>query len=76
MVEGEVTNPGNMPALEVRLTWREANTGLRTLPVYYGDNYFSLSPGESREFRIESTAVTKRLALGSRGWNIKPATLR
>ena len=41
----------------MRLTLRNAKTGERILPVYYDDNYFSLLPGESREFRIETPAV-------------------
>jgi hypothetical protein len=75
VVEGEVTNPSRTPALEVRLTLRDANTGQRILPAYYDDNYFSLLPGESREFRIESSVATEPPEVGLSGWNIEPATL-
>jgi hypothetical protein len=75
VVEGEVTNPSKTPALEVRLTLRDADTGQRILPAYYDDNYFSLLPGESREFRIESSVATEPPEVGLSGWNIEPATL-
>ena len=76
-VEGTIKNTGNAPAIEVRLTLRDAKTGLRILPAYYDDNYISLLPGESRNFRIEmrpdaSPAVDVTLD----GWNIIPAAFK
>jgi hypothetical protein len=76
VIEGKITNPGGAPALEVRLTLRDAGTGERVLPVYYDDNYFSLLPGESREFRIETRVVVGKPEVNLTGWNVVPATLR
>jgi hypothetical protein len=72
MVKGRVTNPGKAPAISVRLTLRDAKTSARILPVYYGDNYFSLLPGESKEFEIESPDTTHDVQVAMDGWNIKP----
>ena len=76
IIEGKVTNPGKAPALEVRLTLRDAATGKRILPVYYDDNYFSLLPGESREFRIETSVIADKPQLDLTGWNVVAASLR
>jgi hypothetical protein len=76
VVTGTVTNPAKTPALAVRLTLRDTKTGQRILPAYYDDNYFSLLPGESREFRIETRTQTGDPAVEVSGWNIQPATLR
>ena len=76
VITGEITNPSKIPALAVRLTLRDAKTGRRILPVYYDDNYFSLLPGETREFRIASSVVAERPEMGLSGWNIEPAILR
>jgi hypothetical protein len=76
VVEGKITNPGGAPALEVRLTLRDAETGKRVLPVYYDDNYFSLLPGESREFRIEAGASIGKPEVTLTGWNVIPDSLR
>ena len=76
-IEGKITNPGKAPALEVRLTLRDSATGKRVLPVYYEDNYFSLLPGESREFRIEtSVTAADKAQLDLTGWNVVPTSLR
>jgi hypothetical protein len=73
--KGRITNPGNAPAIEVRLTLRDAKTGDRILPVYYDDNYFSLLPGESKEFRIESPDSARNASVALDGWNIKAENL-
>lgn len=75
VVEGKITNPTRTPALEVRLTLRDAKTGQRVLPVYYDDNYFSLLPGETRKFRIESNIPAGSPEIGLTGWNIVPGNL-
>jgi hypothetical protein len=74
-LEGRVINSDKAPAIEVRLTLRDAKSGQRILPVYYDDNYFSLLPGESKEFRIESPAAARDVCVAMDGWNIKPANL-
>jgi hypothetical protein len=83
-IEGRITNSGKVPALEVRLTLRDAKTGERILPAYYDDNYISLLPGETRKFRVEFGAGQADSAMDARkhpeitldGWNIKPSTSR
>ncbi|HEU5395622.1 MAG TPA: glycoside hydrolase family 2 TIM barrel-domain containing protein, partial [Verrucomicrobiae bacterium] len=76
VIEGKVTNSGNVPAIEVRLTLRDKKTGQRVLPVYYDDNYFSLLPGETKEFRIQFNSKIDHALVDLTGWNIKPGTLR
>lgn len=71
VVEGRITNPGKTPALLVRLTLRDAKTGQRILPAYYDDNYFSLMPGETRDFRIETREPMKDVIVDTTGWNIE-----
>jgi hypothetical protein len=76
-VEGTIKNTSNTPAIEVRLTLRDAKTGLRILPAYYDDNYISLLPGESRNFRIEMRAgAPSAVNVTLDGWNITPSTLK
>lgn len=52
LVNARVTNPGDVPALMVRLMATGSRTHQRILPVLYSDNYFFLMPGESREISI------------------------
>jgi hypothetical protein len=61
-----LTNRGSGIALMVHLQLRKAD-GARVLPVYYGDNYVSLLPGEVRVLRIEAAAGT---AVAVDGWNV------
>ncbi|HTV41746.1 MAG TPA: glycoside hydrolase family 2 TIM barrel-domain containing protein [Candidatus Sulfotelmatobacter sp.] len=77
-IEGRITNTGNVPALEVRLTLRDAKTGQRILPAYYDDNYICLLPGETRNFRIDfrKSDDDKHPEITLDGWNIKPSVLR
>jgi hypothetical protein len=76
IVEGKVTNVGPAPALALKLTLRDSRTGRRILPAYYNDNYFSLLPGQSRDFRIESSPGLEQPQVDLDGWNVKPLTLR
>jgi len=73
IIEGCITNTGKVPALEIRLTLRDHKTGQRILPAYYDDNYISLLPGETRNFRIEFREVdaNKHPEITLDGWNIK-----
>jgi hypothetical protein len=75
VVSVTVSNPSKTPALQVRLTLRDAKTGQRILPVYYQDNYFSLLPGESREVRIETRRAVKDIRVTTDGWNIESGSL-
>ena len=75
VIEGHVTNPSKTPALLVRLTLRDGKTGQRILPAYYDDNYFSLLPGESRDFQIETRDAVRSMIVDADGWNIAPIHL-
>jgi hypothetical protein len=75
-IEGRITNSGKTPALAVRVTLRDSKTDKPILPAYYNDNYFSLLPGESREFRIEFQTPSEKPEVTLSGWNIESATLR
>lgn len=74
-VTGRVTNAGNAPALAVRLTLRDSKTGQRILPAYYDCNFFSLLPGESRDFRIGFNGSPDQPQVDLTGWNIEPGSV-
>ncbi len=71
-VHVRLENIGTTAAIETKLTLLESDGATRVLPAYYGDNYVSLLPGESREIEIESPAAVVKtgLTLGLRGWNV------
>jgi beta-galactosidase/beta-glucuronidase len=71
-VHVRLENTGNSAAIETKLTLLESDGKTRVLPAYYGDNYVSLLPGESKEIDIESpaSALKTSLSLGIRGWNV------
>jgi len=74
VLECKLSNPSQTPVLAIKLTVRDADTGLRVLPVYYGDNYVSLLPGETRRIHIECGPVAHpEVTLD--GWNVKPTTI-
>ena len=68
-------NPSSTVALAIRLKLlREGSSG-RVLPVYYGDNYFSLLPGEKRVVKIDfarGDLQGEEPRLEVEGWNIDP----
>jgi hypothetical protein len=72
---GNITNPTKTPVLETRLTLRDAKTRERILPAYYDDNYISLLPGETRNFRIESSVTAAEPEVDLSGWNVVSARL-
>jgi hypothetical protein len=71
-VHARLENIGTTAAIETKLTLLEGDGATRVLPAYYGDNYVSLLPGETKEIDIESpvSAVRSGLTLGLRGWNV------
>ena len=71
-VKVHLQNKGTSAAIQTKLTLLEADGATRVLPVYYGDNYISLLPGEEKEIEIEAPApaVKSGLTLGVRGWNV------
>jgi hypothetical protein len=68
----QLQNKGTAAALANKLTLVNASDKSRILPAYYGDNYVSLLPGESREIEIEYPASAAKGApqLNLRGWNL------
>lgn len=65
-------NPGSSVAFGIRLKVQTAVTNQRVLPAFYGDNYFTLLPGQSKSVPIE---FDERLLHGEKprlsyeGWN-------
>jgi hypothetical protein len=70
-VDVTLHNPGKQIALMAHVQLRRKN-GERVLPVYYSDNYVSLTPNESRTITIEAaTSDLKGEALVVvDGWNV------
>ncbi|MCI5582031.1 MAG: discoidin domain-containing protein [Phocaeicola plebeius] len=69
-----VENASQTPALLIRLNLTGAQDGLQILPVIYGDNYFSLLPGEKKEIRLRWKDVDTRgnqPKLVVSGYNVK-----
>lgn len=65
-----LTNSGDVPAVLVKLTLKNAATGQRILPAYYSDNYISLLPGEQRAITVEFSSGGSMPDFGLRGWNV------
>jgi hypothetical protein len=77
MIHVKLQNTGGDVALQTKLTLLNAGDSSRILPAYYGDNYVSLLPGESREIDIEypASAAKGEAELGIRGWNVTPGKI-
>ena len=74
----QVTNATHSVALMIHLEVTVAGSGKRVLPVFYGDNYFSLLPGEHRTVSMElpdSSLARGPLAVAVDGWNVVPQTI-
>jgi hypothetical protein len=72
VIDVRLKNSGRAVALNAKITMLD-EAGRRVLPVYYGDNYVSLLPGEAREIEVRCPAggsPCSRVAL--RGWNVIP----
>jgi hypothetical protein len=66
-------NPGKHIALMTHLQLRRRDPGDRVLPVYYSDNYVSLTPGETKSIAIEaalSDLTGQDPLVMVDGWNI------
>jgi hypothetical protein len=70
-----VKNTGSAPALMTKLTLKDAATGERILPAYYGENYVSLLAGEERTITVKFPAGSAKPAVGLRGWNLQTQTI-
>jgi hypothetical protein len=68
----QLQNKGTAAALANKLTLVNASDKSRILPAYYGDNYFSLLPGESKDIDIEypASAAKGEPQVNLRGWNL------
>jgi hypothetical protein len=71
-----LSNRGAAPALAVKLTLRDAQTGQRILPAYYSDNYVCLLPGEVRDLSIDGLPAAAQPEVDLDGWNVEPAQIR
>jgi beta-galactosidase/beta-glucuronidase len=71
-----LTNGSATVALMTHLQLRRAQSRERVLPVFYGDNYITLAPGESRTVTMEAAAESFKgedaLVLVD-GWNVTVA---
>ena len=72
-IEVSIDNPAGGPlAFFLRIALVSGESRKRILPVFYGDNYVSVAPGEKRTLSIEySPGVSSAGALVSiSGWNV------
>jgi hypothetical protein len=76
-VHVQLQNRGAAVALANKLTLVNASDKSRILPAYYGDNYVSLLPGETREVEIEypASAAKGDPQLNLRGWSLAPTVV-
>jgi hypothetical protein len=68
-------NPSDALAFQVWLRLQHADNNKPVRPAFYGDNFFSLLPGESRAVSIEfsdQAAQGERVQMRVDGWNIVP----
>jgi hypothetical protein len=66
-------NPGTQVALMTHVQLRRKKSGERVLPVYFSDNYVSLTPNESRTITIEAATADLKGETGLvlvDGWNV------
>ena len=64
-------NPTKSVALMTHLQLRDATTRRRILPVFYGDNYVSLLPGEAKTLTLEATLPSGAAPIVLiDGWNV------
>jgi hypothetical protein len=76
IVDVRLANGGRAAALAAKITLLDGG-GRRVLPVYYGDNYLTLLPGESRHVLVRCPHAGSRCAqVALRGWNIEPRTTK
>jgi hypothetical protein len=72
-VTATITNSSANVALMIRLKMLRSTSGVRVLPTYFEDNYFSLLPGESKQVKIEFDSKYlggENPKLMVEGWNI------
>ena len=76
-IDVDLKNQTSGIALMVRLKLVDLMTGLLVAPIIYSDNYFSLTPYESRhiDIHLRTYKVVPSVALIVEGWNIAPQEL-
>jgi exo-1,4-beta-D-glucosaminidase len=73
---GVIRNPSDRLAFQVNLEVHANAGGVVRPPALQGDNYFSLLPGEQRDFTVFFSADTPLpVTLTARGWNVDPQTV-
>ena len=73
MLNVKLHNPSSHIALMTHLQLRRLDSHDRVLPVYYSDNYVSLTPGETRTISIEAAASDLKIedpVVMVDGWNV------
>lgn len=68
-----LNNPTKQMAVMAHVQLRRAKSGERVLPVFYDNNYVSLTPGESRTIEIEADAAElhgENALVVVDGWNV------
>ncbi len=71
----KIKNLGKNLAFMVHLALTKGEGSDEITPAYWGDNYFSLFPGEEKEIKVDYNKVDQgsgNTALRVDGWNIKP----
>ena len=74
LLELTLHNPGRQVALMTHLQLRRQATGERVLPVFYSDNYISLTPNETRTITVEAALTDLKGQLPLLlvdGWNVR-----
>jgi len=69
----KIKNPGKSLAFMVHLALTKGAGGDEITPAYWGDNYFSLFPGEEKEIKVRYNKVDQgsgSAVLKADGWNI------
>jgi beta-mannosidase len=73
LVDVTLHNPTAQIALMAHLQLRRRQSGTRVLPVYYSDNYISLTPNESKTVTVEAAASDlhgENPLIVVDGWNV------
>lgn len=74
VIEIELVNGSDSPAISIKLNARDAKTGKRILPAYFSDGYFTLLPGEQRHVTLDCKWSEKAI-ITAEGYNVNSQTL-
>ncbi len=73
LLDVTLANRSDDVALLAHIQLRRGSSGERVLPVYYGDNYVSLLPGEQRSISVEAAVMDlhgEKPVVAVDGWNV------